>query len=62
MLNRWVEDSLFDTCERNGLGVIAFYPLFQGLLTDKYLNGIRRDRGQAYISLPSERTKCPNKI
>ena len=40
MLNRWVEDSLLDTCERNGLGVIAFCPLFQGLLTDKYLNGI----------------------
>ena len=40
MLNRWVEDSLLDTCEQNGLGVIAFCPLFQGLLTDKYLNGI----------------------
>ena len=40
MLNRWVEDSLLDTCERNGLGIIAFCPLFQGLLTDKYLNGI----------------------
>lgn len=40
MLNRWIEDSLLDTCERNGLGVIAFCPLFQGLLTDKYLNGI----------------------
>ena len=40
MLNRWVEDGLTDTCEELGLGIIAFCPLFQGLLTDKYLDGI----------------------
>ena len=40
MLNRWIENSLMDVCEENGLGMIAFCPLFQGLLTDKYLNGI----------------------
>lgn len=40
MLNRWIENSLMDVCEKNGLGLIAFCPLFQGLLTDKYLNGI----------------------
>ena len=40
MLNRWIENSLMDVCEKNGLGMIAFCPLFQGLLTDKYLNGI----------------------
>jgi L-glyceraldehyde 3-phosphate reductase len=40
MLNRWVEDGLVDTCGELGLGMIAFCPLFQGLLTDKYLNGI----------------------
>lgn len=40
MLNRWVENGLLDTCSEMGLGVIAFCPLFQGLLTDKYLNGI----------------------
>ncbi len=40
MLNRWIEKSLIDVCEVNGLGIIAFCPLFQGLLTDKYLNGI----------------------
>ena len=40
MLNRWIENSLIDVCEANGLGIIAFCPLFQGLLTDKYLNGI----------------------
>ena len=40
MLNRWIEDDLIDTCEERGLGIIAFCPLFQGLLTDKYLNGL----------------------
>ncbi len=40
MLNRWIEDGLTDTCEELGMGLIAFCPLFQGLLTDKYLNGI----------------------
>ena len=40
MLNRWIEDGLSDTCQELGLGIIAFCPLFQGLLTDKYLNGI----------------------
>jgi L-glyceraldehyde 3-phosphate reductase len=40
MLNRWVEKSLIDLCEKEGLGIIAFCPLFQGLLTDKYLDGI----------------------
>ncbi len=40
MLNRWIEDGLIDVCEDLGMGMIAFCPLFQGLLTDKYLNGI----------------------
>jgi len=40
MLNRWVENGLLDTCGEFGLGIIAFCPLFQGLLTDKYLKGI----------------------
>ena len=40
MLNRWIENELLDTCDELGLGIIAFCPLFQGLLTDKYLNGI----------------------
>jgi L-glyceraldehyde 3-phosphate reductase len=40
MLNRWIEAELLETCHELGLGVIAFCPLFQGLLTDKYLNGI----------------------
>jgi len=40
MLNRWVENGLLHTCGEFGLGIIAFCPLFQGLLTDKYLKGI----------------------
>jgi len=41
MLNRWVEtDGLKDTLKEVGVGSIAFTPLAQGLLTDKYLNGI----------------------
>ncbi len=40
MLNRWVEQELLSFCAEEGLGVIAFCPLFQGLLSNKYLNGI----------------------
>jgi L-glyceraldehyde 3-phosphate reductase len=40
MLNRWIEKRLLPTCGELGLGIIAFCPLYQGLLTDKYLNGI----------------------
>ncbi|MCH2178150.1 MAG: aldo/keto reductase [Mariniblastus sp.] len=40
MFNRWVEKRLTATCQKNGMGMIAFCPLFQGLLTDKYLEDI----------------------
>lgn len=40
MLNRWVESSLLQTCDQLGAGVIAFCPLYQGLLTDRYLKGV----------------------
>lgn len=40
MFNRWVEDGLLHVLEKNGVGSVVFSPLFQGLLTDKYLNGI----------------------
>jgi L-glyceraldehyde 3-phosphate reductase len=43
MLNRWPEKGLFDTLGRLGVGCIAFGPLAQGLLTDKYLNGVPAD-------------------
>jgi len=40
MLNRWVETELLGTLDELGVGCIAFSPLAQGLLTDKYLNGV----------------------
>jgi L-glyceraldehyde 3-phosphate reductase len=40
MLNRWVEISLLDVLEQEGVGCIAFSPLAQGLLTTKYLHGV----------------------
>jgi L-glyceraldehyde 3-phosphate reductase len=40
MLNRWVEEDLLDVLGEEGVGCIAFSPLAQGMLTDKYLNGI----------------------
>src|SRR5215207_4254944 len=40
MLNRWIERELLDTLEDAGMGCIVFTPLAQGLLTDRYLDGI----------------------
>ncbi|HET9630766.1 MAG TPA: aldo/keto reductase, partial [Terrabacter sp.] len=40
MLNRWVEEDLLDVLGEEGVGCIAFSPLAQGMLTDKYLDGI----------------------
>jgi L-glyceraldehyde 3-phosphate reductase len=40
MLNRWVERELLGTLEELGIGCIAFSPLGQGLLTNKYLGGV----------------------
>src|SRR5438045_7120300 len=43
MFVRWVEEGLLDVLEENGVGCIAFSPLAQGLLTDRYLKGIPED-------------------
>jgi L-glyceraldehyde 3-phosphate reductase len=40
LLNRWIEHELLDVLEREGVGCIAFSPLAQGMLTDRYLDGI----------------------
>lgn len=40
MFDRWVEDGLLDVLGQEGVGSIVFSPLEQGLLTDKYLNGL----------------------
>ncbi|MGZ4200756.1 MAG: L-glyceraldehyde 3-phosphate reductase [Thermoleophilaceae bacterium] len=43
LLNRWIEEDLLDVLEREGVGSIVFSPLAQGMLTDKYLDGIPED-------------------
>src|SRR3712207_4030622 len=43
MLNRWIEAELLETLETEGVGAIVFSPLAQGLLTDRYLEGIPAD-------------------
>lgn len=53
MLDRWVEEDLLDTLTEYGVGCIAFSPLEQGMLTDKYLDGIpegsRAAKGMTYL-------------
>jgi L-glyceraldehyde 3-phosphate reductase len=43
MLNRWIENGLLDVLGDGGIGCIAFSPLAQGMLTDRYLNGVPAD-------------------
>ncbi|MDP4226201.1 MAG: L-glyceraldehyde 3-phosphate reductase [Bacteroidota bacterium] len=53
MFERWVEDGLLNELEKEGVGLIAFSPLAQGMLTSKYFNGIpensRAGRGVGYL-------------
>lgn len=50
MFERWIEQALIDTCADEGIGIIAFMPLAQGLLTDRYLHGIPPDSRAASAS------------
>ncbi|WP_367135659.1 L-glyceraldehyde 3-phosphate reductase [Saccharothrix sp. HUAS TT1] len=50
MLNRWVEDGLLDALAEVGAGSIAFSPLAQGVLTDRYLDGVPVDSRAAGAS------------
>ncbi|MCJ7779441.1 MAG: aldo/keto reductase, partial [Acidimicrobiia bacterium] len=43
MLNRWIEDELLNVVDDEGIGVIAFSPLAQGMLTGRYLDGVPPD-------------------
>src|SRR5829696_6231583 len=47
LVNRWIEERLLDVLEREGIGCIAFSPLAQGLLTNKYLEGGRPSEARA---------------
>lgn len=54
MLDRWIEGSLLDVLDEQGIGCIVFSPLAQGMLTSRYLEGVPADsraaRSQAYLS------------
>lgn len=52
MFNRWVENGLTDALDDEGIGMIPFSPLAQGLLTDRYLNGIPQDSRAASKNSP----------
>jgi L-glyceraldehyde 3-phosphate reductase len=55
LLNRWIETDLLDELEEQGMGCIAFTALAQGLLTDRYLDGVPEDsRAARGGSLPEE--------
>ncbi|MEU4620762.1 L-glyceraldehyde 3-phosphate reductase [Actinoplanes sp. NPDC023801] len=61
MLNRWIEDGLLDTLEQAGAGCIAFSPLAQGMLTDRYLGGVPEDsRAGADKSLSTDLLSAEN--
>lgn len=61
MLNRWVEGGLLDALEEVGAGAIVFSPLAQGLLTDRYLDGIPADsRAAAHKSLSQGHLSAEN--
>ncbi len=63
LLNRWIEDRLLDVLDREGIGCIAFSPLAQGLLTDRYLHGIPEgSRGALATSLSTEMLREENLV
>ncbi|MGP4095138.1 L-glyceraldehyde 3-phosphate reductase [Nonomuraea sp. KM90] len=54
MINRWIEGGLLDALEEAGMGCIVFSPLAQGLLTDRYLDGVPADSRAATSRFLSE--------
>ncbi|MFF1382489.1 L-glyceraldehyde 3-phosphate reductase [Arthrobacter sp. NPDC058288] len=65
MLNRWTEDgspNLYETLDQVGAGSIAFSPLAQGMLTDRYLNGIPADSRAAKERFLSESALTEDKL
>ncbi len=71
LFDRWVENGLLGTLEKEGIGLIAFSPLAQGLLTNKYINGIpeesRAGKDMTYLSKKEveptlEKVKALNQI
>ena len=63
MFERWVEESLLDALEKHQVGCIPFSPLAQGLLSNKYLNGIPKDsRWAKPHGFLNEQYATPDKI
>jgi L-glyceraldehyde 3-phosphate reductase len=63
MFERWIEGGLLDLLEQQGVGCIPFSPLAQGLLTDKYLNGIPADSRVATSGVfLSEKNITPERV
>ena len=56
MFNRWIEDGLLDAVRDEGMGCIVFSPLAQGMLTDRYLDGVPADSraGKSHTFLRTE--------
>ncbi|HEQ71633.1 MAG TPA: L-glyceraldehyde 3-phosphate reductase [Spirochaetia bacterium] len=50
MFDRWIEKELISVCGEEGIGIIVFSPLAQGVLTDRYLNGVPKDSRAASSS------------
>ncbi len=63
MFERWVEDDLLGTLDDNGVGCIAFSPLAQGMLTNKYIDGIPEDsraaKGMTYLEKSQVEAQLP---
>lgn len=63
MFDRWVENGLLQTLETEGIGLIAFSPLAQGMLSNKYLNGVpegsRAAKEMTYLQQEEVQKKLP---
>ena len=62
MFNRWIEDGLLDVLGDQGIGCIAFSPLAQGLLTDRYLRGVPADSRAATSRFLHESDLTPERM
>jgi L-glyceraldehyde 3-phosphate reductase len=66
MFDRWVEDGLLKVLEQEGIGCIVFSPLAQGLLTDRYLQGVPQDsragRGDGALQRTDVTDKAVGKV
>ncbi|GIN71376.1 glyceraldehyde 3-phosphate reductase [Bacillus sp. J14TS2] len=62
LFNRWIEDGLQDVLQENGVGSIAFSPLAQGLLTNKYIHGVPEDSRAAKQNTFLQRDQVTDKV